>query len=60
LAKRAESLMFKFDARSTIIYSDNDDDMEILAKAIRTTNRIQQLEINCLEFDILRGVFLNS
>ena len=52
--------MFKFDARSTIIYSDNDDDMEILAKAIRTTNRIQQLEINCLEFDILRGVFLNS
>ncbi len=56
LTKRSESLMFKFDYRSGII---DDDDMKKLAKAMRTTNRIQRLEISCFQFDILRNFFLN-
>ncbi len=37
----------------------DDSDMKKLAKAIKTTNRIQRLEITCLQFDILKEVFLN-
>ncbi len=48
LAKRAESPMLKFDYRSGVI---GDHCIKELAKAIRTTNRIQRLEITCLQFD---------
>jgi len=38
----------------------DDYHMKKLARTIKTTNRIQQLEITCLQFDILREIpFLN-
>ena len=62
LAKRVESRMFKVEELDEDCEDSgmiDDSDMKKLAKAIKTTNRIQRLEITCLQFDILKEVFLN-